>query len=295
MSSAQSNENEDLQRFKQEYREEIERLKIQLRDEFEQKLQNLRREFAIQMQQEQEKLRRELPLPDSDNKNKKTRAFLGVNVRPLSQEVRHLLNLEKDQGVLVDQVQPGSPAEQAGIQRMDIIMALEGEKIGDVAKLKNWIKLFSPGQTVKLDILRKGKLIELGVTLGERHISQVEDGWEEFIPFFTEEELKRLHELMEQFGRKVPPETQKFLKELQKKGKYYWRDLPHDPVMREQFRQQLESVLRQVDPEKYREILDELMKGIEKGNIKSSLEKILKKYLPLPPSETVPKRENDKQ
>jgi serine protease Do len=78
------------------------------------------------------------------------------------------LNLKDSRGVLVSGVEPGMPAEKAGVREGDVITAVNGTRVDDSNSLRNRIAAMSPGTDVALTILRDGheeqlhaKLIEL--------------------------------------------------------------------------------------------------------------------------------------
>jgi len=77
------------------------------------------------------------------------------------------LDLPDASGVLVSNVRPGSAAEKAGVQRGDIITAVNGEKIDDGNVLRNKIAGTLPGTEVKLSILRNGNTVDLTAVLDE--------------------------------------------------------------------------------------------------------------------------------
>ncbi|MGQ9554069.1 MAG: S1C family serine protease [Anaerolineae bacterium] len=55
---------------------------------------------------------------------------------------------------VIDKVVPGSPAEQAGLQRGDVILAVNGEEIGPNNDLREALNRYRPGDTVSLEIRR---------------------------------------------------------------------------------------------------------------------------------------------
>ena len=57
----------------------------------------------------------------------------------------------------VMEVQKGSPAAEAGLQKGDIITAIDGKKVGNIYDYMNRMKEFSPGQIISVDVLREGK------------------------------------------------------------------------------------------------------------------------------------------
>jgi serine protease Do len=97
---------------------------------------------------------------------KVTRGWLGVAIQRLSQDLVKAFGLENDQGALVADVVPDGPAAKAGIERGDIIVALQGQKIQDSTELPRMVGTLAPGTRVDLDILRAGKKQTISVTLG---------------------------------------------------------------------------------------------------------------------------------
>ena len=63
-------------------------------------------------------------------------------------------------------VQPGGPADKAGVKNGDIITAVNGHKVGEVASVSSLVSEYEPGARVELTILRDGKTITLSATLG---------------------------------------------------------------------------------------------------------------------------------
>lgn len=71
-------------------------------------------------------------------------------------------------GVLVAAVEDGSPAEQAGIRRGDILTAVDGQEIGSHAELLEALAGREPGDTIELAVLHGDERRALQVTLGDR-------------------------------------------------------------------------------------------------------------------------------
>ncbi len=110
--------------------------------------------------------------------------WLGVSIQNMNKAVAEAMNLPSDQsGVLVVDVEAGSPADQAGIKggstptiinskRVmvggDIIVAIDGQQISSADGLKQAISGMQVGQKVTVSILRDGKQQDVSVTLAER-------------------------------------------------------------------------------------------------------------------------------
>jgi S1-C subfamily serine protease len=100
------------------------------------------------------------------------RPWIGVYYQPISPAVAEELGLPVEYGALVQAsggqsaVISGSPAEAAGLQEGDIIVAIEGEQMGADADLSLLIVEHSPGDTITLRVLRDNSTMELEVELG---------------------------------------------------------------------------------------------------------------------------------
>jgi serine protease Do len=99
------------------------------------------------------------------------RGQLGVQVQQIGSDDARGLGLPDSTGALVADVQAGSPAEKAGIERGDVIRAVNGSAIAQSSDLPPVIGAMAPGTRVELSILRDGKMLKVPVTL-----SQLSDG-----------------------------------------------------------------------------------------------------------------------
>ncbi len=99
-------------------------------------------------------------------KGRVTRGWMGVTIGPLTEELAPTYGLDEAKGALVNSVNPGSPAEKAGLQPEDAILAADGRAIQDNGDLSRHIASLAPGSTVKLDIVRGKEKKTVSVTLG---------------------------------------------------------------------------------------------------------------------------------
>lgn len=105
-----------------------------------------------------------------------SRGFLGVTLQAVSREQADALELERPAGALINQVEPGSPADEAGIEVGDVILEFEGMPIDRHSELPPLVGMERPGTEIELTVWRWGERRTLEVTLGERDPEAIERG-----------------------------------------------------------------------------------------------------------------------
>lgn len=98
------------------------------------------------------------------------RGLLGVTINTIDAETAAALGAEVDRGALVSSIEPGSSAEDAGLQVDDIIVRINDKKIDDGRGLANAIGLKGSGEEVNIEFVRNGKHSTVTATLGERAV-----------------------------------------------------------------------------------------------------------------------------
>lgn len=101
------------------------------------------------------------------------RGWLGVQIRPVSDEVANVLGLEAGQGVMIDSIVADSPAETAGLHKGDIVLKFAGEEVGELRDLTRAVALNDPESQTQIEVLRRGKELTIDVTLGNRADQEV--------------------------------------------------------------------------------------------------------------------------
>ncbi|HEY9447847.1 MAG TPA: DegQ family serine endoprotease [Burkholderiales bacterium] len=96
-----------------------------------------------------------------------TRARLGVRVQEMTKELAQSFGLDSLNGALVAWVEPGSPAEKAGIAMGDVILKYNGVNIDSVSELPRLVSTSRPGAGATLEVWRKGARQQITATLGE--------------------------------------------------------------------------------------------------------------------------------
>jgi serine protease Do len=94
-------------------------------------------------------------------KGRVIRGRLGVTIYPVTKEFMELLNLKTKDGAVINTVEPGGPAEKAGLQTYDVIIKVNGESIKDPNEVKFKIAETEPGTDVVLTIIRDEKEMEV--------------------------------------------------------------------------------------------------------------------------------------
>ena len=96
-----------------------------------------------------------------------TRGWLGVQVQQVTPELARSFGLEQGRGALVADVQPNSPAAQAGVQRGDVILEFGGQPIEDMHELPRVVANTTPGSDADVRLLRKGQERTVQVKVGQ--------------------------------------------------------------------------------------------------------------------------------
>ena len=89
------------------------------------------------------------------------RGWLGVHIQPVSEDIAASLGLEGTEGALIARVQPGSPAEAAGLEQGDVVTAVDQAPVDDVRALSRMIAAIDAGSSATLTVWRDGQAIEL--------------------------------------------------------------------------------------------------------------------------------------
>jgi serine protease Do len=94
--------------------------------------------------------------------------WLGVEIAEVTAENAKDLKLSTVRGVIVDGVEPDSPAAKAGIKEKDVITQYDGQPVEGAVQFRRLIRETPPGRSVRLEISRGGSLQNIPVELGDR-------------------------------------------------------------------------------------------------------------------------------
>ncbi|MCF8079885.1 MAG: DegQ family serine endoprotease [Desulfobacterales bacterium] len=113
-----------------------------------------------------------------------TRGWLGIVIQDLTPELAESFGMETSEGVLIANVVEDGPAEKAGLQRGDVITALDGTPVKSAQELSRKVAGNKPGQRIELRVHRNGEKQTVNVRIGEMPDAEGarEGGMEEVLP-----------------------------------------------------------------------------------------------------------------
>ncbi len=96
------------------------------------------------------------------------RGYLGVRIRPVDEDIAASLGIPSNRGEFIQAVEPGEPADKAGLQAGDVVLKVNGQDVTPDQTLSYIVANVAPGTRVTLDVLRKGQKLALNATVGKR-------------------------------------------------------------------------------------------------------------------------------
>lgn len=94
------------------------------------------------------------------------RGQLGIEVQDVDAEMARNFGLPPNEGAIINQIIPGSPAEKSGVQAGDIILQLNSKNITGAVDVKNMVGDLRVGSEVHMTLLRAGRPRNITVTIG---------------------------------------------------------------------------------------------------------------------------------
>ncbi|MEZ5944220.1 MAG: DegQ family serine endoprotease [Planctomycetaceae bacterium] len=93
------------------------------------------------------------------------RSYLGVQLQPITEEIRESLGIARNSGALVNKLFPDTPADKAGIQVGDVILKFGKDAIADQSELVDIVEKSPAGKSYPVTVQRGGKEMLVDVTL----------------------------------------------------------------------------------------------------------------------------------
>ncbi len=98
---------------------------------------------------------------------------IGVSIQEVNQALAESFGLDSPRGALVSSVEPGSPADRAGLKTGDVILSMDGWPISRIGDLTARVAARKPGDQATLGLWRTGGEHSLEITIGEMEMDRV--------------------------------------------------------------------------------------------------------------------------
>ena len=95
-----------------------------------------------------------------------TRGWLGVQIKPMPEDITQVLGFDKPMGVMIETISADSPATEAGLKQCDIILSFNETEITELSDLSRAAAAIDPEVVVPVRILHKGEEKAIDVTIG---------------------------------------------------------------------------------------------------------------------------------
>jgi len=105
--------------------------------------------------------------------NAASRGWLGVYVQDVTTELMEAMDLKSLKGVLINDVIDDSPADEAGLERGDVVVQFNDEKIADTDQFVKLIRDTKPDDLAKITVIRDGNRNVIEVKMGKRKASDI--------------------------------------------------------------------------------------------------------------------------
>jgi serine protease Do len=99
---------------------------------------------------------------------KVVRGYLGMSITEVTEQYKNAFNLPDARGALVQSVEPGKPADKAGVRQGDVVIEIDGKPIQNNRQLIDYISYLPIGTNVKIGVIRGGQRVALTAKTEER-------------------------------------------------------------------------------------------------------------------------------
>ncbi len=100
------------------------------------------------------------------------RAFLGVSILSVDNDLAEELQLSDPRGVYIENIVKGGAADAGGLLKGDVIIAIQDMRVDDVAALQEKISAYRPGNVIEVSFIRKNKVMRATLSLKNRFNNQ---------------------------------------------------------------------------------------------------------------------------
>jgi PDZ domain-containing protein len=102
---------------------------------------------------------------------KEKAAFLGVVTVPVAPATREQIKLPKGVGLTVESVEKDSPADQAGVQKYDVLQKVDDQWLVNAHQLAVVVRMHKPGDQVSVSLIRQGQPMTVNAKLIEKEVA----------------------------------------------------------------------------------------------------------------------------
>ncbi|AXK43372.1 Do family serine endopeptidase [Erythrobacter aureus] len=145
------------------------------------------------------------------------RGYLGVQIQPVTDDVADSLGIARNRGEFIQSVQPGEPAEEAGIRPGDIVTKVNGQDVTPDQTLSFLVANIRPGTKIPVELIRDGETRRVNVTVGKRPSEEELRQQQLFNPDAEEEETMEPGDnavIEEKLGLQALPLTPQIARQL---------------------------------------------------------------------------------
>lgn len=144
------------------------------------------------------------------------RKYIGVYLEEINKELLEYFGVKGENGLLVNRLTKGGPAEKAGLKVGDVIVRVDGKKVETVGGLSELIQDKKKGDKVKIDLIREKKPMSLEIEIEEEenpsfswNMAPYQENWGDM-----SKELQRQYEKSREYYEKFSAETKERMKKL---------------------------------------------------------------------------------
>jgi serine protease Do len=94
--------------------------------------------------------------------------YLGVRIQDITEDFAAALGIPKNRGSFIQSIEPGGPADKAGLKVGDVVMSVNGQPVTQDQSLSYLVNNLQPGTRVPLTVLREGKTMTVTATIARR-------------------------------------------------------------------------------------------------------------------------------
>lgn len=107
-------------------------------------------------------------LPQLREKGQVDRGYLGITIGDMDAAAAEAFGLQPGSGILIQQVNPDTPAAQAGLQHGDVVVKVDDRDVSNTREFIDYVSRQEPGNKVQLELLRDGERVQKTVELANR-------------------------------------------------------------------------------------------------------------------------------